>query len=95
MQQSSSSSNSGGSNTKAKSTTTNQQTQQPLMICNDAWYQKMRLIFLTEYAKYFEGRGFLRLKDDSKETNNTKNASTEIQSHHCKFLFKIKNTKIF
>ena len=31
---------------------------------NELWYKKMRQIFLIEYSKYFESRGFIHLRDD-------------------------------
>lgn len=39
-------------------------TQNPVNPANELWYKKMRHIFLIEYSKYFESRGFIHLKDD-------------------------------
>lgn len=36
------------------------------MNSSDSWYFKMRQIVLVEYARYFETRGFIRLRDETK-----------------------------
>lgn len=40
----------------------------------ELWYAKMRQIVLIEYSKYFETRGFIKLKDEPKQ--QTANATT-------------------
>ncbi len=69
------------------------QQQGAILLNTDVWYQKMRQILLTEYTKYFESRGFLRLRDENKESSNTNKTNSnnqtqnEILVYHCK-LFK-------
>lgn len=94
---SSQSSGSVGSSTNAPKPNIKSGPNQPqantLMISTDVWYQKMRQIFLTEYTKYFESRGFLRLKDDVKESSNQTNKNiqipSEIQTYHCNEFYKV------
>ena len=38
------------------------------MITAEPWYYKMRQIVLTEYSKYFEAKGFIRLRDEKSES---------------------------
>ena len=67
------------------------QPQGPILLNTDIWYQKMRQILLIEYTKYFESRGFLRLRDENKElhaSNNKNNPNNQTQNeilvYHCK-----------
>lgn len=49
----------------------------------DAWYLKMRQIILVEYARYFESRGFIRLKDESKQVAfTTTGGSNRLHQQH-------------
>ncbi len=35
---------------------------------NELWFKKMRYIFMLEFSKFFESRGFIYLRDDRSAT---------------------------
>jgi len=57
--------------TNLASTTQQQQQQQSMLMSNEAWYQNMRQMFLIEYSKFFESKGFVRLKDVERGATTT------------------------
>ncbi len=51
---------SGSSGSKVKAGSAMEQAD----VANELWFKKMRFIFMSEFTKFFESRGFIYLRDD-------------------------------
>ena len=61
---------------------------------SDSWYYKMRQIVLVEYARYFEARGFYRLKDEIKPSS-TSSRQQQQQQHQLNSSQNVQENQIF
>ena len=52
----------------------------------DAWYRKMRQIFLAEYSRHFTNYGFMRLKDERKYSGSNDHDSNSSLTHFIKWI---------